>query len=79
MTGSVHSTTMFQQYIYETVEESVLNTGAGGPAGAALTSTPVSGVNLGNGIKLLPVSDFVTPETYTRSATVPYDSTSYDS
>jgi hypothetical protein len=79
MTGAVHSTATFQQYIYETVEESILNTGAGAPAGAALPNTPVSGVNIGNGIKLLPVSDFVTPETYTRSATVPYDSTSYDS
>ena len=79
MTGAVHSTTVFQQYIYETVEESILNTGAGAPAGAALPNTAVAGVNIGNGIKLLPVSDFVTPETYTRSATVPYDSTSYDS
>jgi hypothetical protein len=33
---------------------------------------------VGTAIKLLPVSDFVTPETYTQSATVPYDSTPYD-
>lgn len=79
MTGAVHSTTTFQQYIYETVEESILNTGAGAPEGAALPNTAVAGVNIGNGIKLLLVSDFVTPETYTRSATIPYDSTSYDS
>ena len=79
MTGAVHSTTTFQQYIYETVEESLLNTGAGAPAGAPLPNTPVAGVNIGNGIKLLPVSEFVTPETYTRSASIPYDSTSYDS
>jgi len=33
---------------------------------------------VGTAIKLLPVSNFVTPETYTQSATVPYDSTGYD-
>lgn len=33
---------------------------------------------VGTGIKLLPVSNFVTPETYTESASVPYDSTPYD-
>jgi hypothetical protein len=33
---------------------------------------------VGTAIKLLPVADFVTPETYTKSATVPYDSTPYD-
>ena len=79
MTGSVHSETTFQQYIYDSVEESLLNIGAGGPAGAPLPNTPVGGVNNGNGIKLLPVTNFVTPETYTKSATIPYDSTSYDS
>jgi hypothetical protein len=79
MTGQVHSTTTFQQYIYDTIEESLLNVGAGGPAGAALPTTAVVGAMVGNGIKLLPVGDFVTPETYTKSATIPYDSTSYDS
>jgi hypothetical protein len=34
---------------------------------------------VGTAIKLLPVTNFVTPETYTQSATVPYDSTPYDS
>jgi len=33
---------------------------------------------VGTAIKLLPVSNFVTPETYTQSSTVPYDSTPYD-
>jgi hypothetical protein len=33
---------------------------------------------VGTAIKLLPVSDFVTPETYTQSASVPYDSTPWD-
>ena len=79
MTGLAHSTTTFQQNIYDTVEESLLNTGAGGPAGAALPTTAVPGVAVGNGIKLLPVSSFVTPETYTKSSSIPYDSTSYDS
>jgi hypothetical protein len=79
MTGSVHSTTTFQQYIYDTIEESSLNTGAGGPAGAALPIDGTVGATVGNGIRLLPVSNFVTPETYTQSLTIPYDSTSYDS
>jgi len=33
---------------------------------------------VGTAIKLLPVKNFVTPETYTKSTTVPYDSTGYD-
>lgn len=33
---------------------------------------------VGTAIKLLSVTDFVTPETYTQSASVPYDSTPYD-
>ena len=36
----------------------------------------VAGV--GTAIQLLPVTDYVTPETYTKSATLPYDSTPYD-
>ena len=39
----------------------------------------VEGVGTDTGIQLLPVDNFITPETYTQSATVPYDSTSYDS
>ena len=69
----------FQQYVYDNVEDSLINTGVGGPAGAPLTNTAVPGIAIGNGIKLLPVSSFVTPETYTKSSTIPYDSTSYDS
>jgi hypothetical protein len=79
ITGAVHSTTTFQQYIYDTVAESLLNEGAGAPAGAPLPTTGVAGATAGNGIKLLPVTEFVTPETYTKSETIPYDSTSYDS
>jgi hypothetical protein len=33
---------------------------------------------VGTGIKLLPTTNFVTPETYTNSETVPYDSLAYD-
>lgn len=33
---------------------------------------------VGTAIKLLPVGNFITPETYTQSASVPYDSTPYD-
>ena len=33
---------------------------------------------VGTGIKLLPVENFVTPETYTDSATIPFDSTAFD-
>jgi len=33
---------------------------------------------VGTAIRLLPVVDFVTPETYTLDSTVPYDSTLYD-
>ena len=79
MTGSVHSTTTFQQYIYDTVADSLINYGAGGPAGAPLPTTGFPGATIGNGIKLIPTSWSVTPETYTVSATLPYDSTSYDS
>ena len=33
---------------------------------------------VGTAIKLLPTLEFVTPETYTQSITIPYDSTPYD-
>ena len=36
----------------------------------------VAGV--GTAIQLLPVGNYITPETYTKSATIPYDSTPYD-
>ncbi len=78
MTGSSHDETVFMQYIYDTVEESLANYGAGGPAGAPLPNTGVFGATTGNGIRLIPVSNFVTPETYTESESIPYDSTSYD-
>jgi hypothetical protein len=78
LTGAVHSTTVVQQYIYNTVEDSILNWGAGLPTNGALPQDPVVGALQGNGIRLVPVSELITPETYTKSAIVPYDSTPYD-
>jgi hypothetical protein len=46
------------------------------PASYANNEYYVEGV--GTAIQLLPVTDFVTPETYTQSETIPYDSTPYD-
>ena len=46
------------------------------PASYQGNSYYVEGV--GTAIQLLPVTDFVTPETYTQSTSVPYDSTPYD-
>jgi FG-GAP repeat len=46
------------------------------PASYQGNSYYVEGV--GTAIQLLPVTDFVTPETYTQSSSVPYDSTPYD-
>lgn len=67
VTGSVHSEDVFQQYIYDTVELSLANPGAGVPAGAPLPSVSEPGAANGNGIRLIPVSAFVTPETYIRT------------
>ena len=78
VTGLATDTT-FQQYIYDSIEESLANPGAGAPIGAPLPTTSQAGAALGAGIKLIPVSDFVTPEIYTLSTTIPYDSTRYDS
>jgi hypothetical protein len=79
LTGASHSNGTFQQYIYDSVEESIINAGAGEPLGAPLPVNGILNATAGNGIKLLPVKDFVTPETYTKSTTEPYDSTAYDS
>ena len=79
MTGASHTPDTFHQFIYDTIAESLANTGAGGPAGAALPTQGVLNATLGNGIRLIPVEDFVTPETYTESRTTPFDSNGYDS
>jgi len=47
------------------------------PASYANGDYYVAGV--GTAIQLLPVTNYVTPETYTKSATIPFDSTSFDS
>ena len=39
----------------------------------------VEGVGTATGIRLLPTANFITPETYTENAAIPYDSTPYDS
>ena len=77
VTGTASDTT-FQQYIYDTVEESLANTGAGTPLGAPLPQVSVPGADLGNGIRLVPVDSLVTPETYTKNELIPYDSLAYD-
>jgi hypothetical protein len=46
------------------------------PASYQNNSYYVEGV--GTAIQLLPITDFVTPETYTKSQSVPYDSLPYD-
>jgi len=46
------------------------------PASYANNSYYIEGV--GTAIKLLPVNNYVTPEVYTQSATIPYDSLAYD-
>jgi hypothetical protein len=46
------------------------------PTSYANNTYYVEGV--GTAIKLLPISNFITPETYTQSGTVPYDSTPFD-
>ena len=51
-------------------------TGAIVPASYQGKEYYIAGV--GTAIELLPVTDFVTPETYTVSATVPFDSTAFD-
>lgn len=68
----------FQQFIYSTVEESLLNYGAGYPVGAPLPQNAVIGAANGNGITLIPVNSLITPETYTKSEQLPYDSVLYD-
>ena len=78
LTGAVHSEDVFQQYIYDTVAESLVNQDSGYPADAPLPTEPQIGATLGNGIRLLRTTDFVTPETYTLSASDPFDSLPYD-
>ena len=77
MTGSTH-TGVAHQFIWETLAESLANLGAAAPPDAPLPRRGVPGVTEGNGIRLVPVRELVTPETYTGGLLTPYDSTSYD-
>ncbi len=78
MTGAAHSNDVFQLYIWDTVAESLANRASGGPEGAPLPTTPFIGQTEGNGIMLVPVSELITPETYTKSTQNPYDFLPYD-
>jgi len=77
ITGAT-ATGYFQQYIYETVEESLEFYGFGTPLGAPLSTEPTVNTSIGNGIVLIPTQSLVTPETYTKNLTLPYDSTGFD-
>ena len=63
MTGAVHQDTQ-HQFIYDTVEESLLNPGTASNNTAPLPNISTPGAVNGNGIKLIPVQDLVTPEQY---------------
>lgn len=78
VTGSVADANTFQQYIYDDVQTSILNRGRGTPELASRPATGISGTVQGVGIQLIPVTELITPETYTRSATVPFDVTGFD-
>jgi len=78
MTGASHTVDTFHQNIYTTVQDSVANMGAGGPADAIKAGIAIPEQLDGNGIVLIPVTDFVTPEKYTTSKLIPFDSTGYD-
>jgi hypothetical protein len=78
MTGAEHSDEVLQQYIYDTLEESIAAAGSAGPLLATLGTDPQPGVIKNNGIKLIPVTDMVTPETYTLNEPVPYSDFGFD-
>lgn len=78
ITGEIPDGT-FQQYIYDTIEQSIINKGSGTPDGAPLSMVGTVDTLPGNGIKLIPVNELVTPETYTENATTPYDSDPFSS
>ena len=78
MTGAVHNSEE-HQYIYPTLAESLANVGI---SDENLTTSrqrelPSSDYS-GNGIRLIPVDELVTPEKYTESEFIPYDSIGYD-
>lgn len=67
-TGTADSQ-VFEQNIYDTVEDSLANTGRGGPDGAPLPESGRAAALLENGIKLIPVGELVTPESYIQDDT----------
>ena len=68
-----------RQFIYDSVAESLLNMGRATSESAPLPLQGQPNAVQGNGIRLIPVRELITPETYTRNVSVPYDSTAYDS
>ena len=78
MTGAAHDPTVLQLYIYDTVAESLANPAGGAPEGAPLPTQPLRGYPKGNGIKLIPVAQLITPEIYTKSESNPFDLLPYD-
>jgi hypothetical protein len=69
----------FQQFVYDTVAESLINQGQGRMSQITPMSMSQPGAAQGNGIRLIPARELVTPEKYTRNLLVPFDSASYDS
>ena len=57
---------VFQQFIYDTIQDSIENRGRGTPELAPLPVTSQSGAVEGNGIRLVPVASLITPEAYIR-------------
>lgn len=76
--GVTTVTGQFQPYIYDNVQESLINAGSGTVFNGTLPVSSTPGAIDGNGIRLIPVTALITPETYTRSATIPYDITGFD-
>lgn len=68
-------TEFFQQFIYDTVEESLLNLGRGAPEGAPLDPRGVPGAVTGAGIQLIPVESLITPEPYIQQQNISNDNT----
>lgn len=78
ITGKPSEANYFQQFIYQDWQESIDNKGAGIPVGATPNPNGQSGAVDGCGIRLIPVDELITPETYTETESVPYDSLGYD-
>jgi len=80
LTGALHDETTFQQIIYDTAIESIINAGRAftperevDRARSGLGSQAIDGVLKNNGIILVPVSEMVTPEPYNPDVLEPFD------